>query len=957
VSSIEPGYAFDRFRLSADGTLLVRDGAVMALAPKVLQILLVLVQHAGEVVRKEQLLRAVWPDSFVEDTGLTRNISLLRRALGDDGQRFIVTVSRIGYRFAVPVERVVSTASSGHSQKTGTHGDPLRGDQGQLIVGRTRELKRLREALERTQNGRGAILAIAGEPGIGKTTVVETFLRGIEESCVIGRGRCSERLAGTEPHLPVLEALDEITTVDPALLDVLRRAAPTWFQYAAWPSPPHTNVDAATVRGTGNPERLMRELTTFLEETARHQPIVIFIEDVHWADVSTIDVFAHLAPRLACIRLLVVVTYRQREMLLAEHPFARLRGELMARGQLDELQVSLLGADDVREYLRSAFGNSPVSPEFSTLVFQRTEGNPLFMVEVVRYLRQHPSADRSALRAPDVPDSLRGLIESGLQILDPVTRQLLSIAAVQGHECDSATLACVSGVAASDVEERLRNADQVHALLRFDRENELADGSLSLVYRFVHVLYQDALTSAIAPSRRIEWARHIADALLQSHAGHTDSIAGSLAVLFETGREYWRASQFFLDTSRHAAQRFAWASASELARRGLHCLKSVRDIDPNDMMRRELDLTLARLPPLASLQGYGSPEVEQLAQHVVELAERLGDVAAAAAALGATWLVRMVRGECLAARDAGTRLASLGSTVSNDVLLMNGHMEAQIACHHLGEFQQARHHAATVMTLADRASHSERCIGILDPIVASLAESARNWWITGYLRRALADCEAAVALGRELGHPDSLAFAWLFHAWIHGYQGDWPTCLASSETGIAIARESGSVQTLAWNQCVHGWALAQTGKIQAGESELAAAIEASKTIRGGVALPQFNGMMAEVLQARSDFVAAERWLTQAIEFEHSHDDRYFSAEVHRLSAVCRVKRGRIDEGCSVLHEAIDVARSQGATTFELRAALSLADVDPQDGRLAVRDALTRFPEPEPWPEIASARAL
>src|SRR5580765_1226891 len=101
-------YVFDRYRLSGDGSLLVRDGTVVALAPKVLQILLVLVQHAGEVVRKEHLLHTVWPDSFVEDTGLTRNISLLRRALGDDGQHFVITVARIGYRFAVPVDRLAA---------------------------------------------------------------------------------------------------------------------------------------------------------------------------------------------------------------------------------------------------------------------------------------------------------------------------------------------------------------------------------------------------------------------------------------------------------------------------------------------------------------------------------------------------------------------------------------------------------------------------------------------------------------------------------------------------------------------------------------------------------------------------------------------------------------------------------------------------------------------------------
>src|SRR5206468_7345498 len=141
---------------------------------------------------------------------------------------------------------------------------------------------------------------------------------------------------------------------------------------------------------------------------------------------------------------------------------------------------------------------------------------------------------------------------------DGVTRQLLSIAAVQGTEFDSATIARVSGVAAGDVEERLRRADQVYALVRYDRADELDDGSLSLVYRFAHVLYQDALTESIAPSRRIDWALQIAEALLSSHGERTDGIAGSLAVLFETGRAFWKASQFFLATSRHAARLFAW---------------------------------------------------------------------------------------------------------------------------------------------------------------------------------------------------------------------------------------------------------------------------------------------------------------------------------------------------------------------------------------------------------------
>lgn len=947
-------YVFDRFRLSADGTLLVRDGIVVPLAPKVLQTLLVLVQRPGEVVRKEDLLQAVWPDSFVEDTGLTRNISLLRQSLGDDGQRLIVTVARIGYRFTAAVEHVDSTAASSDArvQPGPEHGPTV--EQGRLVVGRERELALLRRALERARAGHGGILAIAGEPGIGKTTVVEKFLLEVPGPCSIGRGRCSERLAGAEPHLPILEALDEVTAGNPALLDSLCRLAPTWSQHVAPAS--GRRGRASPPAGGGSPERLMRELTTFLEDAARAQPMIVVIEDLHWADVSTIDVLAHLAPRLPQVRLLVLVTYRQREMLVSRHPFAPLRGELIARGHLEEVPVSLLGLDDVRDYLRLAFGDL-LLPDVASLIFQRTEGNPLFMVEVVRYFRQHGIGSRTPELTRDVPDSLRGLIDRMLQALEPATRHLLSIAAVQGYEFDSDTLARVSGTTASEVEDRLRNADQVHALVRFSHEDEAADGALSLVHRFAHVLYQDALVGALAPSRRVEWARQIAEALMVSHAGRTEGIAGSLALLFETGREFWKASEFFLVTSRHATRLFAYSSASELATRGLQCLSSARLLDHRERSRRELELMSARLVPLASILGYASPEVEQQTERVAALAEELGDVSTGAAALGATWLVRIVRGECLAAKNVGVRLASLAEDVNDDVLLINGHMNAQIACHHLGAFGEAQEYAARVMALADRVPHPDRCIGSLDPVVASLAESARNCWITGYLKRALADCERAVTVGEALRHPDSLAFAWIFHAWIHGYRNDWTTCLASADTGIRIASEAGSVQTRAWNQCVRGWALAHVGDLETGRSELSAAIDASRAIMGYVALPQFSAMMAEVLLLRDDVGAAEEWLKQAMAFEDSHDDRNFAAEVYRLSAVCRAKRGRIDDACAGLREAIAVARSQGASTFELRAALNLAEHDPREGRLALRSLLATFTEPAPWPELRAAQRV
>jgi tetratricopeptide (TPR) repeat protein len=920
---------------------------VIPLAPKVLQTLLVLVRNAGGVVKKADLIQAIWPDSFVEDTGLTRNISVLRQALGDQDQRLIVTVARIGYRFAGSVTE-------------GRHTDeaPAKRDDGgrRLIVGRDRELDALRNAVDSARSGRGSIVALAGEPGIGKTTAATAFLREVESSCRIGIGRCSERFAGAEPHLPILEALDGLTG-EPSVMETLRTKAPTWAHViGAHAHSSDSGVEPRNSETTGSAERLMRELTIFLEDTSRHQPVIVFIDDLQWADVATVDALSHLASRVPRMRVLMVVTYRQHELTQSRHPFGQLRAELIARGHLQEVQVRLLALDDVRQYVRSAFGKAEVPSDLPAFVFRKTEGNPLFMTDLVRYVRE-TGIRADAGSAGDVPDSLRGLIERMMQSVDAGLRQILSIAAVQGYEFDSATLARVNGSPPADVEELLRAAEQVHGIVTLVDESELPDGALSLRYGFVHVLYQDALYVAIPPSRRIAWARQIAETLVASHAPRTDAVAGQVAVLFETGRDYWQAAQYFLVTSTNAARLFAFATAAELADRGLSCLRSAQMIDQRDMLRRELDLTFARLVPLATLLGYASAEVEQLARRVVHLGEKIGDPSATAAGLAATWIVRMVRGDCRAAKDAGQRLVALAAENGHDVLLINGHMQAQIACHHLGEFREAAECAAAVQTMAVRVPHAERCVIVFDPVVASLAESARNLWITGQLSRAYAECDRALALGLELRHPDSLAFAWLFHGWVHGYRGDWRSALASATSGIAIARESGSVQTLAWNRCVRGWALAHLGDMDEGVSELAAGIEASKAIMGQVALPQFSAMMAEVLLLRNDVAAAEEWLARAIAVEDANDDRYFSAEVHRLSAVCLARTGQIEAACAELHTALEVSRSQGARFFELRAAVALADYDSAEGREATCAALSSFPEPEPWPEIEAAQAI
>jgi tetratricopeptide (TPR) repeat protein len=134
-------------------------------------------------------------------------------------------------------------------------------------------------------------------------------------------------------------------------------------------------------------------------------------------------------------------------------------------------------------------------------------------------------------------------------------------------------------------------------------------------------------------------------------------------------------------------------------------------------------------------------------------------------------------------------------------------------------------------------------------------------------------------------------------------------------------------------------------------------MDASKSIMGQVAMPQFIAMMAEVLLVGKQPAAAETWLIGALDFEQSRDDLYFSSELHRLSAVCLAARGNTDSARAHLHKALEVSGMQGAILFELRAALTLAEHDIDEARPLLRSALARFPQPEPWPEIISAQQL
>jgi predicted ATPase len=231
----------------------------------------------------------------------------------------------------------------------------------------------------------------------------------------------------------------------------------------------------------------------------------------------------------------------------------------------------------------------------------------------------------------------------------------------------------------------------------------------------------------------------------------------------------------------------------------------------------------------------------------------------------------------------------------------------------------AQHHAEACIALGTPQNQAARLIGIFDPVVGALAESSRNLWMMGDARRCIENTERAIELAREIGHPESLSFALLFHGWMHGYQENWETSLRSTAEAISLGAEHGLVQTMAWNHCVHGWALAHMGSAPEGLVELENAIETSLRIMGQVAMPHFVAMLAEVLILLGRQAHALESISRILKANETSRDLYFNGELYRLAAECYLALGQREAAEAACEQAIETARSQGAKTFELRA--------------------------------------
>lgn len=590
---------FEAFRLDTLNECLWRGGEQIAISPRPFAVLRYMVENPGRLITHDEMLDALWPETWVQPQVLRTYVLDLRKILGDDaGQpRFIQTHSKRGYSFVAPV-----TEWNGAQEAGACPAAPESRD----LLGREREMGELRRAFESLAGGARQVIFVSGEPGIGKTALVDAFCRdaAVAQTALIARGQCVEGFRGREEYYPVVEALAHsgASSLGEVVRRVFGKVAPAWLPTAAMEHHP----------GATAPERSLGDLISALEELSRLHPLVLLFEDLQWADDSTLHLVSALARRRASAGLLVVATCGLGDKATG-HPLRALRQDLLMRRLCTEIVLGPLGKSAITELVRRQLGQDDLPDGLAAFVHHRSEGNPLFATALIEHLIAQQllvkaGADgrtRWEQRAPfgemeaQVPAGLAQTVEIEIERLSAAEQRILEAASLMGIAFPAWAVAAALTEDLSATEEACNALARRLSFIERGGEDELPDGTRSEFYVFVHQVYRDVLYHRQSAACRA--ARHIrvANRLGELFAGREASVAREMAVHYEAAGDWQLASAALRGAACHARQRQAQAEAADLLHRALRLAQNLSGPD-RDAAETALHAEIAELSSPAS---------------------------------------------------------------------------------------------------------------------------------------------------------------------------------------------------------------------------------------------------------------------------------------------------------------------------------------------------------------------
>jgi class 3 adenylate cyclase/predicted ATPase len=812
------------------------------------------------------------------------------------------------------------------------------------FVGREMELTAVRQALAQAGAGRGQVVTVVGEAGVGKSRLVYEVIHShhtqgwrVLESASVSYGKAT-------PYFPVVDLLKRYVHVEDAdeprtvrakvtgqvltLDETLQETIPAllWLLDVLPDDSPFHTLEAPQRR-----QRALEAIRRVLLRESQVQPLLLVCEDLHWIDTETQALLDTLVDSLPTVRLLLLVNYRPEY----QHGWG-------SKTYYTQVRLDPLPPASADALLQVLLGDDPSLAPLKRLLIERTEGNPFFLEESVRALVEtgvlagEPGAYRLTRPLPDiaVPATVQAVLAARIDRLPPEAKRLLQTAAVIGTEVPFSLLQTVADMAPETLHRSLAQLQGAEFLYETHLFPER-------VHTFKHALTQNVAYQSLLTSTRQRMHRQIAQTLETLFPETAETQPELLAhhyteaALPEPAVAYWQLA------GQQASDRSAHVEAINHLSTGIELLTTLPETPEHTQQAVTLYSSLGAA--LIISKGQAAPEVEHAFTQARVLCQQVGETPQLAPVLLGLWRFYLVRSQLHTARELGETLLHLAQRTDDPALAVIARYVLGSTWLWLGALPVARQHleAGIVRYMLDQRRAPVFRMGH-DPGVACRFYAAMALWLLGYPAQALVRLHEALALARELSHSYSLAWILCRAAFVFQFCRDVPAVHEQAEAAVILSTEQGATQWVAQGTIFRGWALAMQGQGEVGLAQVHQGITAVRATGQALAVPYFCTLLAEVSAHLGYLEDGLQALAEAHTLVEQHEERYWEAEVCRLRGVLLLRRPGTPqvEAEAWLQRALDVARRQEAKSLELRAAMSLSRLWEQQGkRQEARDLL------------------
>ncbi|MGI9333793.1 MAG: diguanylate cyclase [Gammaproteobacteria bacterium] len=817
--------------------------------------------------------------------------------------------------------------------------------RGRSLIGREAEVMLLHERIDQALEGLGQITLLGGDAGIGKSRLVSAVNdRAAKLSHAWLEGRCSA-YHGDSALYPIIElfrgalkrhdgngesgALKDLEALAVRCNLELEEAVPL-LAPAFGMSVPKNRYAPPVMTLEKKRQRLWEMLIAILVEIAARQPLFLVIEDLHWADHSTLEFLSKVIDHVPTAPVFMLCTYRP-----------DFRSPWNPRTYLTYLTLGRLPDRHVHRIISEIASNKQLPSEVSHHIVAKTDGIPMFVEELTKtVLESKVLVDKgehyelaSTLTGIMVPSSLRGTLMSRLDRLQSA-KTVAQIAAIIGRQFSYELLRAVYPGDEAALSRELARLLDAELLYRQQMRP-------SVTYMFKHALIQETIYETMLDETRQTHHGRVASVLQAQFPEIVQAHPELLAHHLNEAGQYIAAITFWRKAGEGAIQRFANVEA--LAHLG-RAVKLVQHL-PTDAERdrEELDIQTLLGPTLLASKGFASVEVEDAYTRARLLAERMNDIPRLAVVLRGMWALYLVRARLETSRSVAEQVLALGEQCQDDGYELEARRPLAQSLFYLGDFQGARENLERVFELYDEDRHGGHRLRYgSDSLVVSSSYLAWTLWFQGYPDQALQRSHEAVDRARLLGHPFTLAQTLTNALYVHQLRGEVDLTLRCAEDSIEYSKKLGFPYWASISAIMRGWAQAHLTGGESGIEDLELGLAAYENSGSQVALPWFMSLCAEVKASAGQLDEALSLTAQAMEQVQRAGERFYEAELHRCQGELAMRRSATAssqlESCFL--RALEIARGQAARSLELRAATSLSRLWRERGNLqAARELL------------------